>query len=358
MPRQHAVAWIAPADATDEANVLGAANATASRLELVIVETIRGRENASEAVAAARRHGTLIIPALEACLPGLANGADLIEAARRDNWRVLILDIGADSAAWSGTLVVDQFRELAAATGADVEFPVPPAKMLRRVSGVRGQEFFRASGFIDTGVYLAAVREVGGSVTEPGCAILEWGAGCGRMTRHLIAAAPDARITAVDIDTDALDWLRTNIPIHEVIATGIDPPLPFADQSFDVAIVHSVFTHLDSDAQDAWLTELARVARPDGTVLISTHGQAALRWHVEHPLVPMAGAIGAALPSLGFFFWRGEGWEEDFHDGYHTAFHEPSYIREHWAQWFEVLDVKPGALRGRQDLTVLRPLTI
>ena len=357
MPRRDAAVWIAPTDATDEGNVLGAANATASRLELVIVDTIRGQENESAAIAAARRHGTLIIPALEVCVLSLAHGADLLETARRDGWRLLILDLGADSAAPSGTLVIEQFRELAAVTDGNPAFPVPPAKLQRRV-GLAGQEFFRASGFVDTERYLAALREVGGSVAEPGCAILEWGAGCGRMTRHLRAAAPGAHITAVDIDTDALDWLRTHIPVHEVIATGIDPPLPFADTSFDVVIVHSVFTHIDCDAQDRWLAEIARVTRPEGTVLISTHGQAALRWHVEHPLVSMAGAIGAALPSLGFFFWRGEGWEADFHDGYHTAFHEPSYIREHWARWFTVLDVKPAGLRRRQDLVVLRPLPI
>ena len=99
MSRRHAAVWIAPTDDTDEGNVLGAANTTASRLELVIVETIRGRDNATAAISAAQRHGTLIIPALEACVPGFANAADLIETARRDDWRVLVLDVGADSAA-------------------------------------------------------------------------------------------------------------------------------------------------------------------------------------------------------------------------------------------------------------------
>lgn len=349
-----AVVWIDNVDTAKEADQLGAANATASRLELMIVDIVRGQQNAPAALTAARRVGVLIVPDIESCVPDLLGIAELVETARREGWRCLLLEFGADSLSPSGTMVIEQFRLLAEALKSDVSLPVPMAGARRRVAS-GGEQFFRASGVVDAASYLAALERLGGHVLAEDTKLLDWGAGSGRLTRQLAARTPKPHITAVDIDRAAIEWLSTNIPVDRALTIDIEPPLPFADDTFDVAIAHSVFTHLDSDAQDAWLAELARVTRPGGTVLASTHGPTALQWHLEHPLVSLAGAIGAAMPSLGFFFWRGEGWEAHFHDGYHTAFHDPEYVRTHWAQWFDVVEVLPAHLRGRQDLVVLRP---
>ena len=49
-------------------------------------------------------------------------------------------------------------------------------------------------------------------------------------------------------------------------------PLAMPADHFDFIYAISVFTHLREDYQDAWLEELARVARPDGIVLLTVHG--------------------------------------------------------------------------------------
>jgi SAM-dependent methyltransferase len=350
---RHAVVWIAPVDEQDRANVLAAAHVAAGRLELAVIETIEGRENVHTALRIARRTGVLLIPTIEAVVPQFGGVVDLIESARRDGWRVIILDFGADSAAPSGTWLLDQFRALADASDTADAFPMPPASIRRRVA-VGGERIFRASGLVHTQSFMstwgAAFGDAGRATT-----ILDWGSGSGRMTRHLLASAPSARITAADPDVEAIEWLGANLPVHQAIATGIEPPIPLPDNAFDLVIGHSVFSHLNSDAQDLWLAELARVTRPDGVVLVSVNGPTALRWHVEHPLVILPGAIAAALPTLGFFFWRGEGWEAEFDDGYHTAFHDHNYIHEHWGRWFDVVEIASAAVGGLQDIVVLCP---
>jgi SAM-dependent methyltransferase len=351
---QQAVVWISPVDDVDRGRLLGAAADTASRLEMRIETTFEELAAAAPAVTAARQLGVLILPEVEPVLPILADVADLIEQARREGWRLLALDYGADSAAPSGSWLVEQLRAYSAADLADETFPVPPAAIRRRVA-VGGEQTFRSTGLIHTESYAAALRKTRGQQLADNAEILDWGAGPGRMTRHLLAAAPNSRISAVDIDADAIGWLQAHLPVHHAAVTGIRPPLPLPSDAVDLLVGHSILSHLDEDDQDAWLIELARVTRPGGTVMVSINGPTALRWHVEHPLSAMPGAIAAAMPTLGFFFWRGEGWESEFHEGYHTAFHEPAYVREHWSRWFEVLDLLPAAVGGLQDIAVLTP---
>jgi SAM-dependent methyltransferase len=342
---RQAVVWIASVGERLRGDQLGAANAAASRLELTIVGLYEGRERRRDAIDAAGHVGTLLVPSIEHVAPDPSDALGLLGDARRAGWRVLALDFGSDTAAPSGDWLIGQFRALAAAA---CDGPVPPAHIRRRVA-VGGEATFRASGLVHTREYLAAL-----DVMPDGLRVLDWGAGAGRMTRHLLDAMPSARITAVDIDGEAIDWLRANLPVHRALTVGIDPPMPVGEDAFDLVVGHSVLTHLDETAQDAWLAELARVARPGATLLLSVHGPHAARWHVEHTLCALPGAVAAALPALGFFFWRGEGWEAEFHDGYHTTFHDPGYVREHWSQWFDVLDVRSAAVGGLQDIVVLR----
>ena len=48
--------------------------------------------------------------------------------------------------------------------------------------------------------------------------------------------------------------------------------LPFADASFDVAVLNDVLQHVAEPQVDAGLRELRRVLRPDGVLLVRTNG--------------------------------------------------------------------------------------
>lgn len=53
---------------------------------------------------------------------------------------------------------------------------------------------------------------------------------------------------------------------------GIEPPLRYADNSFDFIYALSVFTHLPERLQHAWMQEMYRVLEPRGSLLITTQG--------------------------------------------------------------------------------------
>lgn len=100
------------------------------------------------------------------------------------------------------------------------------------------------------GALLAPLLPASGTVLDVGC-------GDGHLTAHLQALRPDLRLAGVDV----LGRSRDGIEIH----TYDGARLPFADRSFDVALLCAVLHHVDEPA--ALLAEAARVAR-QGVVLL------------------------------------------------------------------------------------------
>jgi SAM-dependent methyltransferase len=149
-----------------------------------------------------------------------------------------------------------------------------------------------------------------------------------------------------DIDAEAIAWCQEHIPHARVGVNDADPPLPYADGAFDLVFNHSVFTHIDERRQDQWLTELRRVTRPGGFLVLSTHGEAALPEGDR--------SISERLERDGIVFLDGH-LPADFPlpNWYQITFHAPWYVFEHWARWFDVRGYIPAASLGLQDHVLL-----
>jgi len=236
----------------------------------------------------------------------------------------------------------------------------PPVDLVQRVVGIDDVEAYERSGFelvdqlrdlLERSSYdLAHFRD-----------IYDFGSGPGRLTRALGERLPGARLTATDIDEEAIAWLAGNAPPDvDVRVTPWLPPLPFEDAAFDLVIVISVFTHLPADYQDSWLKELHRVTRPGGVVIATVHGEAHWRrtWEVDFKNAPRRVRLRSKALALerwlrGFAHWRGDGWERIFPDYYHTSWHRPGYVRRHWSRWFEVVRHEEATVPGTHDWIVL-----
>jgi SAM-dependent methyltransferase len=177
--------------------------------------------------------------------------------------------------------------------------------------------------------------------------ILDFGCGCGRMLLWLKELGQSSRLHGTDIDGDAIKWCRENLPYVTVGVNDADPPLPYPDGSFDLVFNHSVFTHIDARRQDMWLSELQRVTRPGGFVVLSTHGEVALPQGSQD--------LRDRLEQEGIVFID-RSYPSDFPlpDWYQTTFHAPWYVFEHWGQWFEIRGYVPGGVLGVQDHVLLQ----
>lgn len=168
--------------------------------------------------------------------------------------------------------------------------PLPrPIEMVRVVSHHNWRLFYD-SGLEHAAVFNAMANEAGVPLSAAQ-AVLDWGCGCGRITRHL-PTFTKAQIIGRDPDPVTVGWSARNLP-GDFRQSQYDPPLDLADASVDVVIGLSVFTHLGAARQAAWLAELARIIRPGGLLLLTFMDEI-------HHTVGHLGPAQADLDAKGF----------------------------------------------------------
>jgi SAM-dependent methyltransferase len=187
----------------------------------------------------------------------------------------------------------------------------------------------RVSGNPDEETYAQVGKQAAAMLTEiisdyaPGAQdVLDWGCGPGRVAVHL----PFPHIYGCDPDPEGVAWCNANISEGRFVVSGLFPPLPYEDESFDAIVAVSVMTHLRREVQRLWLQELARVLRPGGIFVATLHGQAAAEGFgitnldngiQDHWLDPfMAGIMPA--------------------DYYMTVLQSEAYTRKSWRQYFDI----------------------
>lgn len=94
-----------------------------------------------------------------------------------------------------------------------------------------------------------------------GHAILDVGCGIGVYIQQFRRFSP--RVYGIDIDAECLAEARVRA---RFLVRGCGECLPFADNSFDVVILHEVLEHMTDDAAAA--REAVRVVRPGGRVVV------------------------------------------------------------------------------------------
>jgi SAM-dependent methyltransferase len=148
---------------------------------------------------------------------------------------------------------------------------VPSRRLRVLVSGSPDLEWFLQSGREAAGAIHEALAASGVAISQQ-TKVLDFGCGCGRVARHW----PDfpGEFWGTDANEDLVEWCRGHLHFGTFIENGAEPPLPVSDDVFDAVYAISVFTHLTEAAQSAWIAELARVVRPGGKVIFTTHGDA------------------------------------------------------------------------------------
>jgi SAM-dependent methyltransferase len=225
--------------------------------------------------------------------------------------------------------------------------PDPGDDLIARVVGGPDKTWFFGTGR-ESVKEIERTLAIAGRTLDSFDAMLDFGCGCGRVLLWLEdVAKAGTEVHGSDIDPEAIAWADENIPYATVTVNDHLPPTPYADGTFDLVVNHSVFTHIDEQRQDAWLTELQRIVRPDGLLILSTHGEVALE----------AGGfpIREQLEDEGIVFID-KLFDEDFAlpDWYQNTYHAPWYVFEHWGTWFEILGYVPGGALGVQDHILLR----
>ncbi len=227
--------------------------------------------------------------------------------------------------------------------GAPDGFPIPPMYLITLVAGRSDIGWFLESGrmgaesidqiLTKNSFHLANVRK-----------LLDFGCGCGRVVRHLSMLTGGA-IHGTDSNRSLIEWCSRNLSkVAQFSVNGMSPPLQYEEASFDLVYAISVFTHLSEGLQIAWIDELARILRPGGLLVLSTHGERYLdrlnsddrqRFKRGQLVVKRVEYVGTNLC---------------------TSFHPYNYVKHQLARRFTVVDFLPEGTRGspHQDLYLLK----
>jgi len=235
--------------------------------------------------------------------------------------------------------------------------PFPPLDRVQITTGLKDLTAFASHGYDIFSALNSASPKPLPSFSD----VLDFGVGAGRLAR--LFKGFRGTYTGVDVDGYNVAWVSRALSHVRAVRTTPRKPLPFAAQSFDLIVSISVFSHMNERDQFFYLSELARVAKPGATLLLSTHGNRALARAVAEPgvfdmlQVPRRAVMTAhdTFATRGFHFirqWRGH--LNNLFYAYGITFISEAYIREIWARTFDVLDIKSGAIHDFQDIVVLR----
>jgi SAM-dependent methyltransferase len=221
-------------------------------------------------------------------------------------------------------------------------FPIPPAKLIVLVTGSADSAWYTQGGKLGAESICRTLSDAGVSIARFR-SIFDFGCGCGRVIRHW-RPLTSASLHGADQNQNLVAWCRQNLPFAEFQSNTLEPRLDYADQKFEFAYALSVFTHMPEDLQQPWMSELWRVLRPGGYLLITTQGDEFLQKLTETErtnygagriVVRYGQAAGSNLCSV---------------------YHPEPYVRRHLQGRFSMVLSRPkgAAGNGNQDIYLLR----
>ncbi len=157
---------------------------------------------------------------------------------------------------------------------------VPPQEMLHDGTS-SPEEFIKfGEGFLGHVLRSRAYFAADGAMLDIGC-------GNGSLSRALTSyLSPAGRYAGVDVNANTVAWLQeryapfpnfsfAHANVYNKLynpsgtVAGGDYQFPFSDQSFDLVLLKSVFTHMVPADVRKYLAEIARVLRPGGRSVIT-----------------------------------------------------------------------------------------
>jgi len=227
--------------------------------------------------------------------------------------------------------------------------PIPPAALIERVLGHPNSGYFVVSGLKSFTEFIGPIVKHADS--QSARRILDWGCGCGRVSRHFLHFLPDLggpEFYGCDIDGEAIAWCSEHL--QPGIFTHIEPwpPTRYDEAMFDVVVGFSVFTHLSKKAQRAWLAEMRRIIAPGGLFLASTHGDCAACYRFRDEAVQaLRRGISDEKGDT-----RCEGIAPPGY--YRQVFQSREYTRREFAKHFDIVEYIERGMGNYQDLVVMR----
>lgn len=225
--------------------------------------------------------------------------------------------------------------------GAPDGLPLPPAKLTFLVRWRYDLQDYYESGALGHACIVNALKATGFEPERLG-SILDFGCGCARVLRHWRLVAGQ-RLYGADYNPELLAWCAKSLPFATFVNNELSGQIDLPDATFDLIYASSVFTHFDAELQDLWLTELGRLLKPKGLLLITVMGETRL---------PQLSEADRAAFIEGKLVIQNQRYIGTNVCG---AFHPYAYVVHHLAKGWRILAFQPGGAKDQnQDIYLLQ----
>ncbi|MEO8386286.1 MAG: class I SAM-dependent methyltransferase [Betaproteobacteria bacterium] len=172
--------------------------------------------------------------------------------------------------------------------------------------------------------------------------VLEFAAGFGRFTRHLVKALP-GRVTCSDVMPGSVAFLQEQFGVVAFESSHYPERITHAVQ-YELVFVLSMFTHLPAHMWSPWLRALKRMLKPGGLLVFSVHNE------------QFAKKLGVAFDANGTHFIASSESPSIDAKTYGTTFTTRKFVEDTVASALgsEPLSYKTLAFWNGQDAVVVR----
>jgi len=236
-------------------------------------------------------------------------------------------------------------------------------------------------GYVSGGLYnadlvLEAIYFAGGhdalkNIVKNGV-VLDWGGSSGRSISMMKAAFPNIEAHVGDPIRKSINWVNKNLKTVGVTGyvSPINPPTHYAKEKFDLIFAISIWSHynfgsgVDGEKSSAlrWLEEMRRIIKPNGYLVITTHGYVAMYSKVTDDGGVTGNLIQKSFEKgTGHFyvaaFPENVDWDPDTQNpDWGMSWVDPSWLAKIIAEQWTIAVLSNGRSDCLQDTLVLRPV--
>jgi ubiquinone/menaquinone biosynthesis C-methylase UbiE len=198
--------------------------------------------------------------------------------------------------------------------------------------------------------------------------VLDFGTGWGRIIRYFLRDIEPRNLHGVDVDPDIVRIAAdSGLPCQFSVVPALGPT-EFPDETFDVVLAYSVFSHLTEVAATGWIKELARITKPGGLFIATTEARhfidfcASLAgkdhefsWHqLLSTAFPEPEEARRAYDAGEFVYAATGGGDHRDSSFYGDACVSKKYIVKHWCEDWKLLDFLDNKSRFWQVVFVMK----
>lgn len=215
-------------------------------------------------------------------------------------------------------------------------FPLPSPEHMRRI-GAGSEDWYLFSGKSFAIKLNEIISRFHTAEKLQDVSILDWGCGCGRLTRHLLEEGSE-NVLGIDIDPVNIEWCKHNLSESKFLLVSPEAPTGIPSDSYDLIIAHSVMTHLAEEDQFIWLAEMQRLLKPGGLAVFTVLGNYSASIE-QFDYLQYIHLLEYGFIDLG---WQNDGVDIQKPGFYRRVFHTYDYIITNWSCYFDVKAILEG----------------